>query len=267
MKKRVIVLVCLIILLPNFIYAYSSGTGVIICGVRYPCDGSKYDGVCPQDYMSDTSTSSVTFSQVMCGGLGANGAITGSEPNTKPIIVDCNNCLGKSTVKTFCSGGDVKSCKFCLNSAKCSQYASAIENCPNSGICSALSGMLSSSSVSGTVYLSYSLNNDRDGEGKSCGVNTDCCGYCSFGLNNMLSTGHCCYEGRYWDDIRQECRDANPCGYTPTSFCPYPMTDYRFWTTDGCIYFDTQKNRDYACCPNTEAFGETGIYYREIKYY
>ena len=264
MKKRLIILTILVILLSTLIYSYTSGTGIIICGVRYPC-GAR-DNVCPQDYMGDTSTSSVTFSQVMCGGLGANGAMTGSEPNTKPITVQCQNCLNKHTLKSFCKGGDVKSCKFCLDSSKCPSE-SVIDNCPDTGICSALNYMLSRSSVSGTVYLSYSLNNDPDGEGKTCSINTDCCGYCSFGLNNQLSTGHCCYEGRYWDDKGSRCVDAQECGYTSTRFCPYPMTDYRYWTTAGCFWKDPLTNKDYACCSNTEAYGETGVYYKLIEEY
>ena len=71
MKKRLIILTCLVLLFSTLIYAYTSGTGVIICGIKYPCGAG--DNVCPQDYVEDTSTSSVTFTQVICGGLGPNG--------------------------------------------------------------------------------------------------------------------------------------------------------------------------------------------------
>lgn len=261
MKKGVVIALALFLLffIPSFA---SSPGGVKICSVFYPCDSTRKDEVCPQDYQQDTSTNTVTFSQIICGGLGNNGAITGFEPSTKPITVDCNTCLQKHILRNFCSGGDVKSCKFCLNSAKCSQYALDIEYCPNSGICAAASGMLLKDSVQGTVNLIYSTYNDRDGEGKTCSINTDCCGYCSFGWHNELLVGHCCAEGRYWHE-RLGCQDAEPCGYTPVSQCPYLITDYRYWITAGCFYTDS-SNKKYSCCPNTEAYGQTGIYYKQI---
>lgn len=248
MKKRFVFLL-IVFLIPLFAIstsAFNTGTGVKICGVSYPC-GAR-DGVCPQDYRQDTSTSSVTFSQVMCGGMGAGGSLTGQEPNTKQIVIDCNDCLRKHTIKKLCSGVDVRSCRFCLNSAKCPS-ASTIERCPFNAPCTALRYMLRRSAVSGIVNLRYSPNIDPDkcGACLKSGACTASSHICSGYWCDVANGGKVCPDGEKWDFLLGDCIESSNCGQS----CLYSTLDINYWTSPHCFYPTGRQPPESSCCSVT----------------
>jgi len=108
------------------------------------------------------------------------------------------------------------------------------------------------------TYLCCEVTEGCGNEGDVCSVDGDCCeGYCSFGLyGTQYETGHCCFEGYFWNNDVGECRPTDPCNPDPCDIDP--SQDFVAWAqNDACV----NPFLGAACCRNVDVYGDGGDYY------
>jgi hypothetical protein len=81
--------------------------------------------------------------------------------------------------------------------------------------------------------------------------------YCSHGQYALLSQGHCCKRGEYYDSVRDICVEAMECGFDPEDECPYDPQFTEPWiyaNHPGCV------SGRLSCCKNVSWAGKQGNY-------